>query len=91
MVIIKRKFGQSNFDICLQYYGTLDLIIKLCLDNLINVHQIIEEYYIDESVTKNAAITGYEYKTLYQAEGNRYISQSNQPYVSQSLENYIYE
>lgn len=30
---VLHRMGQSIYDLCLQVYGTLDLLIKFCMDN----------------------------------------------------------
>jgi len=89
---INRKNRQTNFDICLQYYGSIDLIIKLCSDNNITDLDVpISSYYIDETLVQNKNVTGYEYATQTQVSssgGNLYINQSGSYYINQSGLNY---
>lgn len=58
-------YGQSNFDICLQVYGSLDRMIKLCKDNSVSDINLISKktYAYDEALVVDKNITGYQYAT----------------------------
>lgn len=58
-------FGQSNYDICLQVYGSLDNLVKLCIDNNITDINTVQnkKYIYDENSVLNKNYTGYQYGT----------------------------
>lgn len=46
--------GQSIYDICLQTYGTLDLLIKLCIDN--DISGVEDEFTIGKIFTFDSSL-----------------------------------
>lgn len=58
--------GQSIYDVCLQVYGSLDKLIKLCTDNNITNIDIIPNgkvFYYDTDLITNTNATGKQYAT----------------------------
>lgn len=57
--------GQSNYDLCLKAYGSLDRIVYFCRENSISDINIVEKkiYKYEESRISNKNITGYDYKS----------------------------
>jgi hypothetical protein len=95
MVILAKNL-QSNYDLCLQGYGSLDNLVKMCRDNgIVDINQPKHQQYIfDESFIVNRNYVGYEYATLstsnvvgveevfaIDANGNIYISYDGYSYI----------
>ena len=59
--------GQSNMDICLQGYGTLDEYIKLLNDNKITLSTNLKSTYSIDSSLKNINTNnvGFSYATIF--------------------------
>ena len=59
------KPGQSIYDLCLQCYQSLDLVVKFAVDNGItdftNVPQKV--YYYDTTKVKNKGVQNYPFTT----------------------------
>ncbi len=57
--------GQSNVDLVLQSYGSIDKLIQLCIDNNVNSVTIVEKikYNVDENSVVNRSVIGYKYVT----------------------------
>lgn len=55
--------GQSNYDICLKSYGSLDKIVQLCRENNISDINIVEKkvYNYNEKQIVDKSIVGYDY------------------------------
>lgn len=72
MTIILPLNGQSNFDIDLQVYGNIDLLIKLAVDNNVEDLSILATSYIYDETNKNinSNFTGYIYSTEYDKSVN---------------------
>jgi hypothetical protein len=63
---VKQVIGQSAYDLCIQTYGSLDLITKFCVDNGITDMGIItpqQEYKYDSDLVETQRIEGYIYAT----------------------------
>lgn len=58
-------YGQSNYDLCLQGYGSIDRIVKMCRDNNIKDLDVVEKkpYVFDEDFIVNRSVVGYSYGT----------------------------
>jgi hypothetical protein len=56
---------QSNYDLALEGYGTLDFFIKLLSDNLVNISSALNKTYQIDSEIKgiNTNNTGLSYAT----------------------------
>lgn len=64
---IKHRKGQSIWDLCLQSYGTLDLLVKFCNDNgVTNLQNIPQQvnYQYDTALVKFEGNPNI-YHTLY--------------------------
>jgi len=59
--------GQSNYDLCLQLYGSLDFFVKLLNDNQIKSSTTLLNSYFFDSGAKNinSKFIGYPYATNY--------------------------
>lgn len=63
---VQRRNGQSIYDLCLQVYGTLDLLVKFCNDNGVTNTALIPpqvDYVYDTTLVKiegnkNIYVTG---------------------------------
>lgn len=67
MPIVKRLHGQSNYDLSLKIFGTLDSIVKMCKENSINdLNSVKETYSYNEGEVVNVSFAGYDYATKTQ-------------------------
>jgi len=74
----KIKPGQNLIDFAVQHYGTAESILKLCLDNNLNIGQDVEpetELLIDENYTENSENVNF-YKTT-----NKNVATANEPII----------
>jgi len=61
-----QKIGQSVYDLTLQSYCTLDLIVKFCIDNNISdINNVTPQipYTFDGNLVLDQSIKGYVYTT----------------------------
>ena len=89
---ITHKVGQSIYDLCLQAYGTLDLLIKFCVDNnvtdLSNIPQQLA-YKYDTALVKanNVLSTG---ATIYVEQAAGLITEDGTQYlITEDSTNYL--
>lgn len=90
---VLHRVGQSIYDLCLQTYGTLDLLVKFCNDNNVSDMQDIPQqvnYQYDTALVKfqnNPNI----YNTLYGVVDNfaAYVTQNNEYYITETGDFYI--
>ena len=78
MAYLKQKIGQSIYDMCLLTYGTLDYLVKLCVDNNVtdmgNPPQQVD-YYYDEKIVLNNLSSNYKYATDTNSGGRVFSSE----------------
>jgi hypothetical protein len=66
MATVRNKAGQSVYDLCLQTYGTLDMLITFANDNGVTDLQAVlaqKDYYFDEKQVRYEGNTNI-YTTL---------------------------
>lgn len=63
---VQSVLGQSIYDVCLQVYGSLDRLIKLCTDNAItnlDSFPVSKIFFYDTDLITNSNATGTQYAT----------------------------
>lgn len=94
MGLIHPQYKQSNRDLSLQAFGTLDKLVKLCKVNTVlslNTPNTTDYIYSDNDIV-NSNFINYPYATRHIISIDTvigYIAQNGFNYVSQSGENYI--
>lgn len=76
-MIIRRLNNQTNVNLSLQGYGSINRLVKLCKDNgITNINnELKSEYSIEERSIDNKKNTGYLY--VKKASKNRFIVTEN--------------
>lgn len=85
---VPRRNGQSIYDLCLQVYGTLDLLVKFCNDNGVTNTALIPpqvDYVYDTTLVKiegnkNIYVTG---STPIDLSGSYLTEDSSQYYITE--------
>jgi len=88
--ILHRK-GQSIYDLCLQSYGTLDLLIKFCVDNSVTDMAFIPQqvnYQYDTTLVKYEGNINI-YNTVFVVNRRHYKNQSGIRYAAPSGAEYL--
>ena len=87
---VLHRVGQSVYDLCLQVYGSLDLVVKFCQDNNVTTMEDIPqqvEYAYDTTLVKyegnkNIYATNYSDNDYYvTTTGDVYVTTLGIPYI----------
>lgn len=87
---VLHRVGQSVYDLCLQVYGSLDLVVKFCQDNNVTTMEDIPqqvEYAYDTALVKyegnkNIYTTNYSDNDYYvTTTGDVYVTTLGIPYI----------
>jgi hypothetical protein len=70
MPFIRPLYGQSNYDLCLQGYGSIDNVVRLCKDNGISDLNLPQskQYVFNQNLIINRINCGYQYVSSVQSE-----------------------
>lgn len=67
MSTVRPIYGQSNLDLSIEGYGSLDQLVKMCNDNNISSINTPSKniYNFDDNFISNINYTGYSYGTRF--------------------------